>query len=76
MFRLERMTTNDVFKMEAHATAACPESGIGSSDHATKTTANVETSDDGKAEKRVTIENPLDALPKDKGWAWMCLVGK
>ncbi|KAK2181718.1 hypothetical protein NP493_385g03031 [Ridgeia piscesae] len=61
--------------VSAHATAQCPESGIGSSDHATMATDKVETSDDGKAEKRMTIENPLDALPKDKGWAWMCLVG-
>ena len=62
--------------VSAHATAQCPESGMGSSDHATMATDKVETSDDGKAEKRMTIENPLDALPKDKGWAWMCLVGK
>ena len=62
--------------VSAHATTECPESGTGSSDIATMATDKGETSVDGKAEKRVTIEHPLDALPKDKGWAWMCLVGK
>ena len=62
--------------VSAHASAESPQSGIGSSDRATMATDKAETSDDGKAEKRVTIENPLDALPKDKGWAWMCLMGK
>ena len=34
------------------------------------------TDGDGLSNKRLNIENPLDALPKDKGWAWMCLLGK
>ena len=39
-------------------------------------TDEVTTGDKGKSKKRLKIDNPVDALPKDKGWAWMCLLGK
>ena len=29
----------------------------------------------GRRGSEMTID-PITALPKDKGWAWMCLVGK